>query len=238
MLPYFFQENIPIQKQLTLSEVSSKHCIQVLRMQIGDKMLLTDGKGKKVEAQIIVPERKKCVVNIINTEIEKPRPAQLSLAIAFTKNRSRNEWLLEKATELGIEQIYPILTERSEREKFNLDRYQQILISALLQSQQSLLPELMEPQKLNHFLNEQATLKNQKFIAHCLDDADKVSYLNQLRKEDNCVVLIGPEGDFSPAEIEHCLQSNYIPVTLGQNRLRTETAGLYVVTVFNAFHYG
>lgn len=238
MLPYFFQQNLDNQQQITLSEDSSKHCIQVLRMQEGDKMLLTDGKGKKVEAQITVPERKKCVVRIIKTEVEQARAAQLSLAIAFTKNRSRNEWLLEKATELGIEKIYPILTERSEREKFNLDRYQQILIAAVLQSQQSFIPELMEPQKLNLFLKEQAQLNAQKFLAHCLDVEDKVSYLNQLKKEQDCIILIGPEGDFSPKEIQEGLQSGFIPVTLGQNRLRTETAGLYVVTVFNAFHYG
>lgn len=238
MLPYFFQENIANQTQITLSEVSSKHCIQVLRMQEGAKMLLTDGKGKKAEAQIIVPERKKCVVQILKTEQQAPRAAQLALAIAFTKNRSRNEWLLEKATELGVEQIYPILTERSEREKFNLERYQQILISALLQSQQSYLPELIEPQKLDHFLKSTVNSKSQKFIAHCIDDDQKVSYLAHLKKEENCLVLIGPEGDFSSKEITASLSSQFIPVTLGQNRLRTETAGLYAVTVFNAFHYG
>jgi len=238
MLPYFFQEPIPGQSQIILNEASSKHCIQVLRMQEGSKMLLTDGKGKKAEVEIIVPERKKCVVKILQITEENPRPVQLSLAIAFTKNKSRNEWLLEKITELGIEHIYPIITERSEKEKFNLERYNQILVSAMLQSQQCFLPQLHEPQKLNMFLKENKAKDIQKFIAHCIEDQEKKSYLNELKKEENSIVLIGPEGDFSPTEIEECLKSDFIPVTLGQNRLRTETAGMYVTTVFNAFHYG
>jgi 16S rRNA (uracil1498-N3)-methyltransferase len=237
MLPFFYQETLPeTSDSFILNEATSKHCIQVLRMQEKEKMLLTDGKGKKAEAEILSPDRKKCAVRITGAKQEKRRGIKLSLGISFTKNKSRNEWLLEKATELGTEYIFPLLTERSEKEKFNLARYKQVLIAAMLQSQQCFLPELAVPEKLHHFLKDVQHTGYQKFIAHCLEE-QKVSLLSQFQKGKSCLALIGPEGDFSPAEIESCLQSGFIPVTLGNNRLRTETAALYACTVFNAFHY-
>lgn len=239
MLPYFYHGNIQEDaKKITLEESSSKHIIQVLRKKIGDTVLLTDGKGQKAEAVIEQDDRKRCIVKIISTQKESPRICQLSIGIAFTKNKTRNEWFLEKATELGIENIYPIITERTEKEKFNFERYNQILISSVLQSQQCFLPQLHEIQKLGSFLSSFNQNENQNFIAHCLENEEKASLLTVLSKQKSSFFLIGPEGDFSPKEIEECISNGFFPLSLGQNRLRTETAGIYAAAVFNAFHYG
>lgn len=237
MLPYFYHAAIsPQQEQITLDEATSKHCIQVLRMQEKSQLVLTNGMGLKIKAEILVPERKKVVVTLLEETQETPRSCRLAVAIAFTKNKSRNEWFLEKATELGIEQIYPILTERSEKEKFNLERYKQILISAMLQSQQCFLPHIHEPLKFSKFLQLDIWDDAQKLIAHCVPSEEKKSMLQILEQKKSCVALIGPEGDFSEEEVSKSFRFGFLPVSLGTNRLRTETAGIYVTTVFNAFH--
>jgi 16S rRNA (uracil1498-N3)-methyltransferase len=159
------------------------------------------------------------------------------LGIAFTKNNSRNEWLLEKAMEMGIEQIYPIITDRTEKDKLKMERLQGILISAMLQSQQCYLPQLHDSIKLKALL-QQSTTTAQRFIAHCIDTEERKSYITHLQPGKDTLMLIGPEGDFTPAEINLCLEAGLEPVSLGQNRLRTETAGLYACTIFNAVNYG
>jgi len=237
MLPYFYQPILEYNQKLTvLDEPTSKHVIQVLRMQEGEEMLLTNGKGLKAQGKIVAAERKRCGVQLSSYEKIEKRPYTFALAIAFTKNNSRNEWLLEKATEMGIDQIIPLVTSRTEKEKFNAQRLNGILVSAMLQSQQSRMPQLTEPLALNKIF----TLfkeDDQRMIAHCLDDQKRISLLKALQPEKNTVVLIGPEGDFTPQEIDLCLEKGYQPISLGPNRLRTETAGLYACTVFNALNY-
>lgn len=237
MLPFFYHPLLDEkQKTITLDEPASKHCIQVLRMQEGEQMMLTDGKGKKMLVTITEADRKRCGVRPDHTEIIVARPYRFSLGIAFTKNNSRNEWLLEKATEMGVEEIYPLICSRSEKEKFNADRLKGILVAAMLQSQQSYLPVLHEPIALKKIPG--ATQETgQKLIAHCLDSEERVSLLTQMKAGQDIVALIGPEGDFTKEEITLCLSSGFTPVSLGANRLRTETAGLYVCTVFNALNY-
>lgn len=239
MLPFFYHSDIPGSPGLlTLDEPVSKHCVQVLRMPEGAGMVLCDGKGKTANAKIAVADRKKCQVKLLSLTITEPRPTSLSLGIAFTKNKSRNEWFLEKATELGIEHIYPLVAERSEKEKYNAGRYEQILISAMLQSQQVFLPVLHPPQKLKGFIDCINTgFRGQRFIAHCVE-SERISYLEALDRGKDGLVLIGPEGDFSDKEINYCLNHHFVPVRFGKTRLRTETAGLYACSVFNAFHYG
>ena len=236
MLPFFYHPNIEDKQQLiTLDEPTSKHCIQVLRMQEGQELLLTDGKGKEIKAIIINPDRKRCGVKVQTLQQQTPRPFQLALAIAFTKNNSRNEWLLEKATEMGVEHIYPLVCARSEKEKFNADRLNGILVSAMLQSQQCFLPQLHEPIALKKFV---ASVNiGQKLIAHCIEEQERASLLQQMKSQLSTVIMIGPEGDFTQDEIALSLANGYMPVALGSNRLRTETAGLYVCTVFNALNY-
>lgn len=236
MLPYFYHPVIAEKQNIiTLDEPTSKHCIQVLRMKEGEKMLLTDGKGKKAGVVIVNDDRKRCGVQVEQLEQRSPRPHSLSLGIAFTKNNSRNEWLLEKATEMGIEHIYPLICARSEKEKFNADRLNGILVSAMLQSQQCFLPKLQEPVTLKRFVTNAAD--EQRLIAHCIETEERKTLLQQLLPGRDTLMLIGPEGDFTKEEITVSLENGFMPVTLGTNRLRTETAGLYVCTVFNALNY-
>jgi len=237
MLPYFYHAAIEKnQKAITLDEPTSKHVIQVLRMQEGEQLMLTNGKGLKVTGTIVAAERKRCGIKVNHIEEVPERPYKFTLAISFTKNNSRNEWLLEKATEMGIERIIPVISARTEKEKFNASRLQGILVSAMLQSQQCFLPELPEPVALNKFF-AQVGPEDQKLIAHCIDEEKRTSLLTALQPQKNTVVLIGPEGDFTKQEVDLCMEKGFSSVTLGANRLRTETAGLYVCTVFNALNY-
>ncbi len=237
MLPFFYQEFLSDNlKEYVLDEATSKHCIQVLRMEVGDAIILTNGKGLRCEAEIKTPSKKHTVVNIkSNKFLEKPLP-EFSLAIAFTKNKTRNEWLLEKITEMGISHIYPIISQRSERDKVNFERLNGILVAAMLQSQQVYLPVLHLSKKLKEFMVEMEAFKGQKFIAHCVEAAERKDLLQALEKNKDTLVLVGPEGDFSEEEIELCLQKEFKSVSFGKNRLRTETAGLYACTLFNAIN--
>jgi len=236
MLPFFYHAALPAAAgTFTLDEPTSKHCIQVLRMQEGEQMLLTDGKGRKALAAIVAADRKRCGVQVLQWETVPARPCRLSLGIAFTKNNSRNEWLLEKAAEGGIDHIYPLISARSEKEKFNADRLNAILVSAMLQSQQCYLPRLHEPMPLKKILQVQPGAR--RLIAHCIDTGDRKGLLQQMPAGEDVLVLIGPEGDFTPDEVTLCLEQGFCPVSLGPNRLRTETAGLYVCMVFNALNY-
>lgn len=239
MLPFFYQENLPQHTgSYTLDEATSKHCVQVLRMKEGEGLLLTDGKGLRIEASISQAERKHCVVHCHTVEQKPARLHAFALGIAFTKNNSRNEWLLEKAMEMGIEVIFPVLTDRTEKDKLKMERLQGILVSAMLQSQQCYLPVLHEAIKLKDLLSQYGGQYPQKFIAHCINEQERKSYISHLKPGLDTLVLVGPEGDFTPAEIELCIGKGLEPVTFGQNRLRTETAGIYACTIFNALNYG
>ncbi|PSK92165.1 RsmE family RNA methyltransferase [Taibaiella chishuiensis] len=235
MLPFFYQPSVPAGDSFTLDEATSKHVIQVLRMQEGEPLIITDGKGLKCTTRIAVAERKRCLVRITERHTAQPRPSAFSLGIAFTKNNSRNEWLLEKVTELGAEHIYPIISARTEKDKFNAERLNNILVSAMLQSQQSFLPVLHEPVALKKLVA--GVGEAQKFVAHCMDGDTKRSLVRELQPGRDTLVLIGPEGDFTADEVSLCLAHDFVPVSLGDNRLRTETAGLYACTVFNALNY-
>jgi 16S rRNA (uracil1498-N3)-methyltransferase len=237
MLPFFYHPQLDEkQKTIILDEPTSKHCIQVLRMQEGEQLLLTDGKGKKIWTTIVAADRKRCGVRPDSVEYTEARPHAFTLGIAFTKNNSRNEWLLEKATEMGVEEIYPVICSRSEKEKFNADRLKGILVAAMLQSQQCWLPILHEPTALKKLPGLTQAI-GQKLIAHCIEEEERSSLFTQMKAGRSTIALIGPEGDFTKEEITLCLSSGFVPVSLGTNRLRTETAGLYVCTVFNALNY-
>ncbi len=213
----------------TMDEPTSKYCIQVLRKQKGDAVLLADGRGTRYEAVIADDHRKKCVVQITE-QVTMPAPAvHLRIAIAFTKNAARMEWFLEKAVEIGVQQIVPLLTLRTEKEKLKTERLQNILVSAMLQSRQWYLPLLSEPAPLESLM----AATEQRFIAHCLPDR-KMHLLDAMKPAENTLLLIGPEGDFAPAEIELALQYGFVPVSLGDTRLRTETAGMVGCTLMAA----
>lgn len=230
-LPVFYAPGIqPAAAAYVMNEDTSKYCIQVLRHEKGDKVLLADGRGRKFTAEITDDNRKKCTVKILSCEtVPAPAPA-LRIAISFTKNASRIEWFLEKATEIGIQTIIPLVSRRTEKEKIKAERLQNILVSAMLQSQQFYLPELQEPQAFEMVVKHSSD--PQKLVAHCLPEQKQTLQQAMLPGKDS-LILIGPEGDFTPEEIELALAHGFEPVSLGNTRLRTETAGIVAVTIMN-----
>lgn len=224
MFPYFYHKDLnSSNNSFNLTEETSKHCIQVLRMQEGEKLKLTNGKGLVAVVEIATPHKKNTLVNIKSFHQEENLFQKNTIAISLLKNTNRLEWFLEKATELGIYEIVPLLCKRTERQIFKQERFETILISAMLQSQQSWLPILQQPIKANDFINK--AFYGNKFIAHC-EAAPKKDLHTVLQKKDTQLMLIGPEGDFDSTEIDLALQNSFIPVSLGNTRLRTETAGI------------
>ena len=229
-LPFFYIESLTAKDNLVLNEETSKHIVQVLRMQNGEQLQLTDGKGNLFTTEITDNNRKKCTVKILQTSNLKPQTSNITIAISLVKNAHRFEWFLEKATEIGISEIIPLICSRTEKQHFRLDRMQSVLISAMLQSQQTFVPVLHEPIKFTEVINK--ATQEQKFIAHCEDENNKVQLTSQLLKSSLAkLILIGPEGDFTKEEIHFAIQNNFIPVALGNTRLRTETAGMVAATL-------
>ena len=223
-LPFFYKADLDLKTtQEILDEDTSKHIVQVLRMQNGEKIQLTDGKGNLYTAEIVDDNRKKCELKILSCSSHPSSSKKITIAISLVKNSTRFEWFLEKATEIGVSEIVPLLCSRTEKQHFRHERMKSILISAMLQSQQTWLPILHEPTKFSNFLHSAVTGK--KFIAHCEAGEPRIELKGYHPFGDSCM-LIGPEGDFSLDEIELALENNFLPVTLGNTRLRTETAGV------------
>ncbi|HEU0136954.1 MAG TPA: 16S rRNA (uracil(1498)-N(3))-methyltransferase [Flavobacterium sp.] len=201
----------------------SKHIVKVMRKQNGDKLFVTNGSGYLFETEIELASENKCIVTIVSaTKAETPE-YHLHLAVAPTKLNDRFEWFLEKATEIGITEITPLLCDRSERKHINSDRLDKILQSAMKQSLHYYLPKLNPPTTFQDFVKKESA--GLKLIAHC-EETDKKSLKDVLKPSTNVTMLIGPEGDFSEKEIKSALENNYIPVSLGKTRLRTETAAI------------
>ena len=222
-LPYFFEPGIEaLSTHFELSELTSKHCIQVLRMRAGESLHLTDGTGNLYSASIVEPDKKKTVVKI-DAVVHTPYPQKnVCIAIGLLKNSGRFEWFLEKATEMGVTKIVPLICERSERSNLKQERMQGVLVAALIQSKQTWLPVLTEPLTVATFIKEHPA--SQQLIAHC-EEGTKTE-LKDAPTNNDTNILIGPEGDFTASEIETALSANYNPVSLGSTRLRTETAGM------------
>jgi 16S rRNA (uracil1498-N3)-methyltransferase len=207
-----------------LNEEESRHCSKVLRLQEGAVVYLIDGVGGFYTAEITVSHPKHTELRIVETKNEYgKRNHYLHIAIAPTKNIDRFEWFLEKATEIGIDEITPVITERSERKDVKLERLNKVITSAVKQSLKAYHPKLNESVKLSSFLASKDD--SQKFVAHCLE-GEKASLKDRISLNDRYTILIGPEGDFSPTEVLLSKQAGFTPVTLGESRLRTETAGL------------
>ncbi|MBC7915510.1 MAG: 16S rRNA (uracil(1498)-N(3))-methyltransferase [Pyrinomonadaceae bacterium] len=206
-----------------LNEEESKHCIKVLRLGQSDTIQLIDGRGGFYIAEIINPHPKHTTLKVLEHQSDfNKRNHYLHIAVAPTKNIDRFEWFLEKATEIGIDEITPIICERSERKDIKTERLTKIITSAVKQSLKAFHPKLNEPASFKNFIS---TVTTEKYIAHCINEL-KNTLESKISKNGAYTVLIGPEGDFSPAELETALKCGYIPVTLGNTRLRTETAAL------------
>ncbi|WP_300748265.1 16S rRNA (uracil(1498)-N(3))-methyltransferase [uncultured Alistipes sp.] len=217
----------------TLSEEESKHCIRVLRLQCGDTLHLTDGRGTLYRCRIEEENAKRCTVRVVESLAEFGRmPYRLTMAVAPTKNIERFEWFLEKATEIGVSEIVPLDCDHSERHVLKRDRAQRVVVAAMKQSLKAYCPELQPLTPLRELLAR--PFDGRRFIAHCDTPRTARHYLPAaLRPGENLQVLIGPEGDFSPAEIDAALAAGFEEVTLGEQRLRTETAAV-VATVMAA----
>ena len=217
--------------EVFLNEAESKHAIKVLRLSNGDTMQLVDGKGGFYKAKVSDANPKKCQLIITSTQTGLgKKDFRLHIAIAPTKNIDRFEWFLEKTTEIGIDEITILLTEHSERKTVNTERLERILISAMKQSVKAYLPVLNETTRFNDLISI-TTCKN-KFIAHC-NDGEKNHLKNMIKKGENTLVLIGPEGDFSTEEIKLAKEYGFQEISLGSSRLRTETAGVVACHIVN-----
>lgn len=207
-----------------LSEEESQHCVRVLRYTRGDEILLTDGKGNTYIARITNPHPKHCEFEVLTQEKQqKAHDFYLHIAIAPTKNIERMEWMVEKCTEIGVDEITPLLCRFSERKQIRTDRLEKIVLSAAKQSLTPYLPKLNELTDYDTFVR-QAT-EETKFIAHCYKE-EKRELKDEIKRGKSVLVLIGPEGDFSEQEVEEALALGFVPVSLGNSRLRTETAGV------------
>lgn len=231
-LPFFYIDQDHFDNDLlTLGEDTSKHVVQVLRMKEGDEMYLTNGKGILLTVSITEAHKKKAVVKILAQQTFQSSLRKVTIAVSLLKNPSRLEWFLEKAAELGVYQIIPLLCDRTEKMQFRKDRAQQILISAMLQSRQTFLTQLLDPVKTaTLFSSDIISSFDQKWIAHCVEgNKQTISEVAAVGK--NIIMLIGPEGDFTEKEISDAIRQGFQPVSLGNNRLRTETAALTAAAV-------
>jgi len=226
----FYSPDISSDKYV-LPEAESKHCIKVLRLKTGDIIHLTDGMGKLCETRIIDDNIKKCTLEIIRVQKEVgKRNYKIHIAIAPTKNISRFEWFLEKATEIGIDEITPVICELSERKVIKTERLNKVITSAMKQSLKTYHPKLNKAIKNIDFIKN--NFKGNKFIAYCSDEyRDTLKDIYQ--KGTNALILIGPEGDFSEEEVKKAINTGYTPVSLGESRLRTETAALVACFTVN-----
>ena len=228
-----------IAQTLYLPEEESQHCVKVLRMKVGDRIHIIDGVGGLYEAQITEAHPKRTQVEILNVQIEYGRrPFRLHLAVAPTKNIDRFEWFVEKATEIGFDELTPLCCRYSERKVIKPERIEKILVSAAKQSLKAYVPRLNPMQTFKEFMtnNSQSSFQDsQLFIAHCYDQP-KQHLLHACQPTGNVVVMVGPEGDFSEEEVELALRNSFQAITLGESRLRTETAGVvacHLVTIVN-----
>ncbi len=201
----------------------ARHATSVLRLRVGDRISLLDGKGTRAEATIEEISKRGCSVRVVDrTGLSTERQARIHLAVAPTKQMERFEWMLEKCTEIGVDRITPLITERAERETLRRDRLERVLISAMKQSQRAWLPQLDEPTSLNDLIS--GMIPDQRLFGWC--EGERKSLTSTYRPQENALLLIGPEGDFTPEEARTLIDRGFDPVSMGIARLRTETAAI------------
>lgn len=229
---YFYHPTLDSSvSQFAFSPEESRHIVKVLRKKEGDQLHITNGKGYLFISEITLADPKKCTGRILDTKKTHPPRFELHLAVAPTKRLERFQWFLEKATEIGITEITPIYCERSERDKFSMERLQRVIQEAMKQSLRTYLPRLNAMTSYEEFLKK-GDLPDLRFIAHCEAD-EKVDLKRRVAPDTDIVILIGPEGDFSRPEIQRAYESGFLPVSLGRSRLRTETAAIVACVTVN-----
>lgn len=218
-----------------LPEEESRHCVRVLRLREGDAIEVVDGRGTLYRCEITAADIKHCVVNILDSvAIQTHWGCKITLAIAPTKNIDRIEWLAEKVTEMGIDRIVPLLCRYSERKVLKTERLEKILVSAMKQSLKATLPLLDELTPITDFIKNAPA--GQRFIAYCDQSVPRKDFVHEYKQGEDATILIGPEGDFSQEEIRKSIDAGFVPVSLGDSRLRTETAGLFAVAAIHTIN--
>lgn len=221
--------------QFTFSQEESRHIVKVLRKKEGDILHITNGKGYIFESEILLADQKKCKAQIISTKKKHAKAHWLHIVVAPTKNNDRLEWFLEKATEIGVNEITPIFCDRSERKVIKKERLEKVIQSAMKQSLRSYLPKLNDAISFKAFIEKEQN--GLLFIAHC-EEEEKVDLKRRVAADKDVTVLIGPEGDFSQNEINIAYEKGFLPVSLGEYRLRTETAAIVACTTVNMINNG
>ena len=211
-------------KQVIFPKNESRHIVKVLRKTEGDELSITNGNGMLFKAQIIQADVKKCIASISSFESQPAPPYYLHMIVAPTKMNDRYEWFLEKAMEIGVHEITPVICDHSERKTVKMERYQRVLLSAMKQSLHMHFPKLNEPVSFSELM--QTEMPGMRLIAHCEDDEKKRYLQNTLKANSTINILIGPEGDFSHNEIKTAMEENWQQISLGESRLRTETAAI------------
>lgn len=222
-------------KIFTFDALESKHIIRVLRRKIGDNLQITNGKGLFLFATITEDNPKACCVKIVRIKNIHPTKHKLHMVVAPTKMNDRYEWFLEKATEIGVHEITPILCDRSERKSIKIERFEKVVQSAMKQSFQAYLPKINPLTSLQSFLenNQEGLL----FIAHC-EETERFELKRRIAPDQPVTILIGPEGDFTTSEIKLAQVRGFIPVSMGKTRLRTETAAIVACTTVTLTNNG
>lgn len=233
-MPLFYSKEFTLENPF-LSEEEAKHCIRVLRLKSGNEIHITNGFGEEFIGELDILGKKARLEHIEAIQHKKNRTYSFHLAIAPTKNMDRIEWLVEKATEIGLDEISFIKCQNSERNKLRIDRIEKRIVSALKQSKQFFMPKINSFQSFNEFLSRDFH-QAEKYIAHCETSSKKVR-ITHLPKDKAYLILIGPEGDFSPEEIKQAIEKGFSELDLSANRLRTETAGLVACQTLNTLHY-
>lgn len=225
-----------IERTLTLPESESAHCSRVLRMQAGDEVFVTDGKGKRFRCVVMEPHPKHTMVEILDVE-EVPNHwgCRITLAVAPTKHSDRMEWMLEKVVEIGVDRVVLLRCQRSERKVMKLERLEKVMVSAMKQSLKGVMPLIEEVTSLRAFV-ESLRPDCQKFIGYCSKEYELKDFSKEYTGVSDVVIMIGPEGDFTSEEVEMATRHGFVPVTFGQSRLRTETAALYSVTAVHVLN--
>lgn len=230
----FYAPNLePDITEFHFDKEESKHISKVLRKKEGDSILITDGRGKLYHGVLTLAAPKACQVHIEQVEEKSPRRYSLHMVVAPTKSNDRFEWFLEKATEIGVDEITPVICDHSERKVLKMDRMQKIVQTAMKQSLSCYLPKLNDPVSFNDFMEQEHP--ELKFIAHCHEE-ERFDLKRRVQPDCPVMILIGPEGDFSEQEVDLAIEKGFLPVVLGENRLRTETAAIvacHTVALFN-----